>query len=328
PLRRRPAQRDPDPAAVPHRHRQQPPATLRRRGAHRPRAQAGRRAGRRLAGGDEHARGGRRALAADPGVRPRGWAGPAGGDVDDPLLRERPGPERRGLRRGPSLLRGLPPGRLPGRLPPLAPGHRHPGRGDGAAGPLPGRRLHPADPPLRELGSGRPDAPGGGDGHPGPPRPRQPCHGQTGMSRSGLRFVVALVLGASILGAAPPPARGAATPACELLTLAEVGRVAGGTMEIDPSASGEDDRGGDNCVWRVKGTRDPVVAFRIERLAAAPKADGAFKAAEVEAFGGGPRPAAVPGLGDAALYRDFQKVKGGALLVRRGTTVFSFSGSV
>jgi hypothetical protein len=53
-----------------------------------------------------------------------------------------------------------------------------------------------------------------------------------------------------------------------------------------------------------------------------------FKAAEVEAFGGGPCPAAVAGLGDAALYRDFQKVKGGALLVRRGTVVFTFSGSV
>jgi hypothetical protein len=99
-------------------------------------------------------------------------------------------------------------------------------------------------------------------------------------------------------------------------------------METDPSASGEDDRGGDNCVWRVKGTRDPVVVFRIERLPATPKAESAFKAAEVEAFGGGPRPAAVPGLGDAALYRDFQKARGGAILVRRGTTVFTFSGSV
>jgi len=148
------------------------------------------------------------------------------------------------------------------------------------------------------------------------------------MSRPGLGTTTALVLGGIVLGAAQPPASGAAKSACELLTLAEVGRVGGGTMEIDPSASGDDDRGGDNCVWRVKGTRDPVVVFRVERLAAAPKAEGAFKAAEVEAFAGGPRPAAVPGLGDAALYRDFQKVKGGALLVRRGTTVFSFSGSV
>ena len=128
----------------------------------RPPARGGDR--RRLAGGDELARGVRRPVGADPrsrtGRRPRSPAG----HVDDPLLRERPGPEPGRLRRGAALLRGLPPRNVPRGLPPVAPRHGHAGRGDRAPRRLPRRRLHAPDPPVRELGPDRPDAAGDGDG--------------------------------------------------------------------------------------------------------------------------------------------------------------------
>jgi hypothetical protein len=68
--------------------------------------------------------------------------------------------------------------------------------------------------------------------------------------------------------------------------------------------------------------------MRIERLASPQGATQAFAAARVEAFGNGPKPAPVPGLGDEALYRDFERVKGGALIVRRGPAVVTMSGSL
>ena len=116
--------------------------------------------------------------------------------------------------------------------------------------------------------------------------------------------------------------------ACELLSRDEVSRVAGGPVEIDPTASGEDDRGGDNCVWKLKGRPVPPVLLRVRRHASGPQAQIAFMVERADAFGGGPEPVRVPGLGDEALYRDFEKVKGGALVVRRGSVVVTMSGSV
>jgi hypothetical protein len=124
----------------------------------------------------------------------------------------------------------------------------------------------------------------------------------------------------------PGPAPGAGRPACELITIEEVSRVAGGAVTIDPSASGEDDRGGDNCVWKLRG--NVVVETRIQRAPSPQQAQRLFQEGRIEAFGARPAPATVSGLGDEALYRDFEKAKGGALLVRRGAVVFGMSGSL
>jgi hypothetical protein len=78
-------------------------------------------------------------------------------------------------------------------------------------------------------------------------------------------------------------ASAAERPACELLTLEEVGRAAGAAVAIDKSASGEDDRGGDNCVW--KAGSQVVAEMRIQRLASAPEGRRAFSDARTEAFG-------------------------------------------
>jgi|RhiMetdeSRZDD1v2_1073273.scaffolds.fasta_scaffold965810_2 hypothetical protein len=121
-------------------------------------------------------------------------------------------------------------------------------------------------------------------------------------------------------------ASAAERPACELLTLEEVGRAAGAAVAIDKSASGEDDRGGDNCVW--KAGSQVVAEMRIQRLASAPEGRRAFSDARTEAFGARPAPAPVAGLGDEALYRDFERAKGGALIVRRGAVVVGMSGSL
>ena len=102
--------------------------------------------------------------------------------------------------------------------------------------------------------------------------------------------------------------------------------MAGGTVTIDPSASGEDGEGGDNCVWKLRG--NVVVETRVQRLASAQQAQLAFGKASTMAFGAKPAPAKVPGLGDEALYRDFEKAKGGALVVRRGAVVFGMSGAL
>jgi hypothetical protein len=139
--------------------------------------------------------------------------------------------------------------------------------------------------------------------------------------RSALRLVLI-----GLLVGLPAAAPGAGRPACELLTVEEVGRVAGGTVTIDPSASGEDDRGGDNCVWKLRG--NVVVETRIQRAPSTQQAQRLFQDARTEAFGARPAPTPVPGLGDEALYRDFERAKGGALVVRRGAVVFGMSGSL
>jgi hypothetical protein len=121
-------------------------------------------------------------------------------------------------------------------------------------------------------------------------------------------------------------ASGAGRPACELLTVEEVGRVAGGAVTIDPSGSGEDPEGGDNCVWKRGGS--VVVETRVQRLASVQQAQLAFAKTSSMAFGIRPAPVKVGGLGDEALYRDFERAKGGALVVRRGAVVFGMSGSL
>lgn len=136
---------------------------------------------------------------------------------------------------------------------------------------------------------------------------------------AGLILVAALV---SVPGAG-------VKDACQLLTIEEVAKAANaGPLAIDPQTSGETDNGGSSCTWQPKG-QAPAVILTVEN-GARPGGTAAarFAASKIETFGGGrTQPAAVPGLGDEALYRDFDNGKGGALLVRRGNDIVTFSGS-
>ncbi len=128
--------------------------------------------------------------------------------------------------------------------------------------------------------------------------------------------------------------------ACQLVSLDEITKLTGRSpVEINPSASGPDGAS-DYCSWRIKGTEDTVIEMGIENLDVPDLAEqvtgrrpsdvriaAKFKIRKIQAFSDPPEPAAVPGLGDEALYRDFQRAKGGALLVRRGSRLFSCSGS-
>ncbi len=138
--------------------------------------------------------------------------------------------------------------------------------------------------------------------------------------RTGTAFALLAILGAAA------PADAAGRPACEMVSLEEVGRLAGAPVTIDRSASGEDDRGGDNCVWKARG--QVVVEVSVQRAPSPQQAQRLFLETRTEAFGARPEPAKVPGLGDEALYRDFERAKGGALIVRRGSAVVGMSGSL
>ena len=133
-------------------------------------------------------------------------------------------------------------------------------------------------------------------------------------------------------------------PACDLLSLEELTKHTGAAnLEIDRRSSGPDpDSFSDGCTWQAKGGKTPPVAIltvqnidvpdQMEKLTGKPPAEGRIKVhfgnLMIEAFGGNPPPAKVAGLGDEAFYRDFTNGKGGALLVRRGARVVTFSGSV
>lgn len=131
--------------------------------------------------------------------------------------------------------------------------------------------------------------------------------------------------------------------ACQLVSLEEIAKLtAAGPVEIIPDASGPADGGAsDACAWRVKGSQATLIEMVIEnldvpdlaekltgKLTTDPRVAAKFKLRKTQAFSDPPEPAVVPGLGDQALYRDFQRAKGGALLVRRGSRLFSCSGSL
>src|SRR5262245_29355761 len=130
--------------------------------------------------------------------------------------------------------------------------------------------------------------------------------------------------------------------ACKLLTVDEVTKASNaGSLEIDPRASGEDADGSTGCTWQIKGSKaPPVVILTVENgdtpgvteraLGTKPSVDrvtATFSLRKIQTFGDPPPPTPIPGLGDEALYRDFQRVKGGALLVRRGKWIVTFSGA-
>ena len=121
-------------------------------------------------------------------------------------------------------------------------------------------------------------------------------------------------------------ATAAAKSACALLTADEVAKAVGHAVTVDPNQSGKDPDGGDHCVWSNDG--NVAIELSLEPPTTDPsRAAGAYREARDDAFGSGAAPSAVPGLGDEALYRDFEKVKGGAIVVRKGLAVLGISGT-
>jgi hypothetical protein len=153
------------------------------------------------------------------------------------------------------------------------------------------------------------------------------------MNRATLRDgVVAALLATFLTGpalAGPNPAATAKPPkACDLLTTADVAAVAPAEApQFVAEASGltmvETE---DYCVWRGKGSPDPLVQLIVKVLNPDQAPEMIYVVAKGEYFGGGPDPQPVPGVGDEAAYRDFDKGKGGSIVVRRGATVFVVTG--
>ena len=115
-------------------------------------------------------------------------------------------------------------------------------------------------------------------------------------------------------------------PACQLLTNAEVQKVVGAAVTIDPSQSGPgDDSGSDFCAWKTPGGRFVILGIHPKESAAAARAE--YAAELVSAFGGGPAARPIAGVGDEAQYRDYVgHLKGGVVVVRAGPVVFTLEG--
>ena len=109
-----------------------------------------------------------------------------------------------------------------------------------------------------------------------------------------------------------------ALPACQILTIADVQKVAGVAVTIDPSQSGPADDGWDYCAWKTPDGRFVI-------LGVGPKAS--YASVLVQAFGGGPAAQTIAGVGDEARYRDYTGgLKGGVVVVRAGLVVFTLEG--
>jgi hypothetical protein len=108
-------------------------------------------------------------------------------------------------------------------------------------------------------------------------------------------------------------------PACELLTVDEVGKIAGSDVKIDPSQSGPTDEGKiDHCVY-MHGQDTVVYLTEDAKLP--------WDSVKFGAFDSTKEPVAVEGLGDEALYAEFKNGYGSNLIVRRGGLSLVFSGN-
>jgi hypothetical protein len=150
------------------------------------------------------------------------------------------------------------------------------------------------------------------------------------MKRINVAWILLTVMSVAVspaLAQAGRPQGPKTRSACSLLTTDEVkGVAASESPRLIDEASGlnvaETD---DFCVWRGKSSQDPLVQL-VVKVPPGANAPLVFTVTGGDFFGGGPKPAAVSGLGNEALYRDFVKGRGGTVVVRKGTTVFSITG--
>lgn len=114
-------------------------------------------------------------------------------------------------------------------------------------------------------------------------------------------------------------------PACQILSVADVERAAGSRVTVDPSQSGPDGNGADFCAWQTPDKHFVILGVTVKSSVA--EAKTAYAGWLTQAFGGGPAALAVSGLGDEAQYRNYVgNLKGGVVVVRKGTAVFSVEG--
>jgi len=114
--------------------------------------------------------------------------------------------------------------------------------------------------------------------------------------------------------------------ACEVLTAADVTKAVGTKVTVEQDASGLDPDGRDNCVWSGGGV---TVTFQAQRRVERLDRDQEWVRMRGNAFGDIDAGTAVPGLGDAAFYRDWGGgTKGGAILARKEQVLWVLSGNV
>jgi hypothetical protein len=114
--------------------------------------------------------------------------------------------------------------------------------------------------------------------------------------------------------------------ACEVLTAADVSKAVGTKVAVEQDASGLDPEGRDSCVWSGGGV---TVTFQAQRRVEKLDRDLEWNRMRGNAFGSMDAGTAVPGLGDAAFYRDWGSgTKGGAILAREEQVLWVLSGNV
>ena len=140
-----------------------------------------------------------------------------------------------------------------------------------------------------------------------------------------LGTIAAVMLATTMASAQSGPVKQKKT-VCQLVSPEEIASLAhSGPAEVDADASGPVDDGSnaEACSWKPKGGRGTIIEMGVQEAADPVAAVAAHKA---EAFGRSPAPTPVQGLGDEALYRDFEHAKGGALIMRSGKRIFWCSG--
>lgn len=137
-------------------------------------------------------------------------------------------------------------------------------------------------------------------------------------------YQLAAVAGALWLGLVPAPGL-APKPACQILSIPEVEQAVGAKVTVDPAQSGPDGNGADFCAWQTPDKHFVILGLMPGTSAA--EARTTYVGWLTQAFGGGPPAQSVPGLGDEAQFRNYVgNLKGGVVVVRKGSTVASVEG--
>lgn len=117
----------------------------------------------------------------------------------------------------------------------------------------------------------------------------------------------------------PPPTKPAKLkPACDLISVDEVGKLAATLVTIDPAQSGPDASGDEHCAY-MHG-RDTVLVLSV--IAAS-----SWDHNKADAFSAANPPVAITDLADEALYAEFKNGSGSNLLVRRGPLTIILGGN-